>query len=393
MTTGVSMTGATGVEDRLAALAAAAAALAGELSLDAVLETIVDVAARVTGGRFAALGVIGAGGTIERFVHRGVDEATVRAIGHLPRGRGLLGLLIREPRIIRTDDIAAHPASYGFPPHHPPMGSFLGAPVRSGGRVYGNLYLTQKPGGFTEHDERLIAVLAAQAGAAIENAELASRLQSLAVADERDRISRELHDGVIQALFSIGLGLESARGLVRTDPDRVDQRLDAAVDALDGAIRELRASIFHLRPRHAASLGLAGGLAELAREHEVNALLRPRLDIDAGIDARVPEEVVPDVLQVVREALANCARHAGASSVTVAAGVRDAHLVVAVSDDGVGFVPGTVKVGRGLEHLRERADVLGATLDVDSAPGRGSTVRLSVPLEGGTAAGSLGMGP
>lgn len=369
-------------DERLLGLADAAAALAGELSLDAVLEAIIDAAARATGARYAALGVLGEDQTISRFIHRGLDEATVAAIGELPRGKGLLGLLIRDPRIVRTDDIAAHPASYGFPPNHPPMHSFLGAPVRSRGRVYGNLYLTEKPGGFDARDEELIAVLAVQAGTAIENAELAERLQSMAVADERDRISRELHDGVIQALFSIGMGLESARGLVRTDPDRVDERIDSAVDALDGAIRELRNYIFHLRPGHAAVMGLERGLTELAREHEVNTVVRPRLDVQAGIDAGVPEALVPDLLQVVREALSNVAKHAEASSVTVAARDADGHVEVVVTDDGVGFVPGRPQVGRGLDNIRERAAALDAAYEVDSAPGTGTTVRVRVPLGG-----------
>lgn len=369
-------------EDRLEALADAAAALAGELSQDAVLETIVAVAAKVTGARYAALGVVGGDGTIAHFVHHGLGPETARAIGSLPRGRGLLGLLIREARIIRTDDIRGHPASYGFPPNHPEMEGFLGAPVRSRGRVFGNLYLTEKPGGFDEQDERLVAVLAAQAGAAIENAELAERLRSLAVADERDRISRELHDSVIQTLFSIGLGLESARTVIGTDPQRVDQRLDAAVDALDGAIRELRSSIYHLRPSHGAVLGLGRGLVELAREHEVNGLLRPDLRIDAAIDGRVPPAVVPDVLALVREALANCAKHAAASRVVVLARADACRLEVSVSDDGPGFDLDAPHVGRGLDTMRERAEVLGARLDVVSAPGRGTTVRLEVPLDG-----------
>lgn len=367
-------------DERLRGLADAAAALAGELSLDAVLQAIVEAASSATGARYAALGVVGEDETLSRFIYTGIDEATARRIGPLPRGKGLLGLLIRDPRIIRTENIAAHPASYGFPPEHPPMTTFLGAPVRSRGRVYGNLYLTEKPGGFEQRDEELVLVLAAQAGAAIENAQLAERLQSLAVQDERDRISRELHDGVIQTLFSIGMGLESARNLTATDPARVDERLDQTVDALDGVIRELRNYIFRLRPQQAALMGLSRGLTELAREHEVNALVRPHLDLPPGTDAQVPAGLVPDLLQVVREALSNTAKHAGASHVTVTARVEDGVLTVEVADDGTGFAPGTPQVGRGLDNMRERAEALGAELQVSSAAGEGTVVRLVVPL-------------
>jgi signal transduction histidine kinase len=261
------------------------------------------------------------------------------------------------------------------------MTTFLGAPVRMGTRVYGNLYLTEKAGGFTDRDEQLILVLSAQAGAAVENALLSSRLQSLAVQDERERISRELHDGVIQSLFSIGMSLESARGMLRSNPDKVDERLDAAVDGLDGAIRELRNYIFRLRPHEAAALGLSEGLAELAREYEVNALIRPILKVQSALDRRVPAGIVPDVLQVVREALSNTAKHAGASRVSLAARLEGGVLVVTVDDDGVGFVPGLAQVGRGLDNMQERAAALGGDFEVAADPGHGTQVSLRVPVD------------
>ena len=369
-------------EDRLIALAEAAGALAGELDLDTVLQTMVETCTRVTGAEYAALGVIGPDETISRFITHGADDETVRAIGHYPTGKGLLGLLIRDPRVIRLDNLASHPASSGFPPHHPPMTSFLGAPVRSGGTVYGNLYLTDKPGGFDADDEQLIQVLAAYAGTAIENALLSEQLQALAVHDERERISRELHDGVIQALFSIGMGLESARMLLHTHPDRAGARLDNAVDGIDGAIRELRNYIFRLRPQHAAAMGLSRGLVELAREFEVNALVRPRLDVQSGIDARVPATFVPDLLQVVRELLSNSAKHAAATEVSVSARVADREILLVVADNGVGFdAGGEAHVGRGLENVRERAEALQATLSIRTEPGAGTQVELRVPVQ------------
>jgi signal transduction histidine kinase len=274
----------------------------------------------------------------------------------------------------------------GFPDHHPPMDTFLGAPVVMSGRVYGNLYLAEKEGGFTDDDEAWITVLAAQAGAAIENALLSDRLQSLAVQQERDRISRDLHDGIIQSLFSIGMTLESATALVDSAPERARERISGAVDRIDDAIRELRNTIFHLRPNTAALLGLRSGIIELAREHEVNALLRPQLDLDRALDAAVDDGLVPDVLQVVREALSNVARHAAAGHVTVRARVchqdNGAQLVVEVVDDGRGFVPEGPSVGRGLENVEERATVLGGTIAIDSTPGEGTRLVLSVPLDG-----------
>jgi signal transduction histidine kinase len=367
-------------DDRIEALTSAAEALAGELDLDVVLERIVEAGRRLTGARFVALGEIGDDQQLIRFVHSGMDAATVARIGPQPAGKGLLGLLIRDPAILRLEDLSRHPASAGFPDGHPPMQTFLGAPIRSGGTVYGNLYLTEKPGGFVAADEAWIGVLAATAGAAVENAMLSRRLRTLAVQQERDRISRDLHDGIIQTLFSIGMNLESASALVDTAPARAQERMRGAVDRIDDAIRELRNTIFHLRPHAAATLGLRDGLVELAREHEVNALVRADLDLDRDLDAFVPEAMVPDVLQVVREALSNVARHARAGTVGITAAAHGTALRVEVVDDGVGFEPTGPAVGRGLENVRERAHVLRGDLVVESTPGVGTRIALTVPL-------------
>ena len=161
--------------DRLRRLVEAGIALTSELSLDALLRRLTEVAAELTGARYAALGVIDTSGqALERFFTTGIDRETHEAIGDLPRGRGLLGVLIREARPLRLHDIAEDPRSAGFPRNHPPMRTFLGVPIVLRGVAYGNLYLTEKAGGagFTAEDEELTRLLAAQAAVAIENARL-----------------------------------------------------------------------------------------------------------------------------------------------------------------------------------------------------------------------------
>ncbi len=163
------------VRDRMRALVEAGIALTSELSLDGVLQRIVEAAATLTGARYAALGVIDASGSrLERFITTGVDEETRREIGEPPHGRGILGVLIREARPLRLRDIAEDPRSVGFPPGHPPMKSFLGVPILLRGVAYGNLYLTEKEGDgdFDETDEELVTLLAGQAAVAVENARL-----------------------------------------------------------------------------------------------------------------------------------------------------------------------------------------------------------------------------
>jgi signal transduction histidine kinase len=166
---------ATQKPDRLRTLLETGIAITSELSLDAVLQRIVEAAARLTDARYAALGVIDqTGKELERFVTTGVDQDTRAAIGQLPRGRGILGVLITDARSLRLHDLGKDPRSVGFPPNHPPMRTFLGVPIRLHGVAYGNLYLTEKPGGadFDEEDEELVTLLAGQAAVAIENARL-----------------------------------------------------------------------------------------------------------------------------------------------------------------------------------------------------------------------------
>jgi signal transduction histidine kinase len=159
-------------QGRLRGLLRANALVAGDLSLPVVLRQIVGAARDLLGARYAALGVLGRNGELEQFVHAGMDDALVAAIGDLPRGHGILGLLTSEPVPIRLASLSAHPAAAGFPAGHPPMGSFVGVPVRIGEEIFGNLYLTERTAGgeFTADDEELAIALAAAAGAAIANA-------------------------------------------------------------------------------------------------------------------------------------------------------------------------------------------------------------------------------
>ena len=169
------MTAPANQQDRLRVLVDAGIALSSELSLDVLLQRTVETAAELTGARYAALGVIDkTGQALERFLTTGIDEATHAAIGDLPRGRGILGVLIRDAQPLRLHDIADDARSVGFPPHHPPMRSFLGVPIVLRGVAYGNLYLTEKGGGrdFTAEDQELVQLVAAQAAVAIENARL-----------------------------------------------------------------------------------------------------------------------------------------------------------------------------------------------------------------------------
>ena len=181
--------------DRLRAIVDAGVALASELSLDAVLQKIVETATELTGAQYAALGVIDPSGqALERFVVTGIDEETQAAIGDPPHGRGILGALIHDAKPLRLDNLADDPRSVGFPPNHPPMGTFLGVPILLRGVAYGNLYLTEKEGGalFTAEDEELVQLLSAQAAVAIENAVYEAATRWLKQLESLDEIASAL---------------------------------------------------------------------------------------------------------------------------------------------------------------------------------------------------------
>ncbi len=167
-------------DPRVSRLLDAVLLVTGDLDLETILRRIVEAACSLVDASYGALGVIAEDGQgLSQFVHHGIDDQAAERIGHLPEGHGVLGELIREPHPLRLDELSSHPHSYGFPEHHPPMRTFLGAPIRVRGQAFGNLYLTEKQGGgpFTEQDEQLVVGLAAVAGAAIDSARLVDEVQ------------------------------------------------------------------------------------------------------------------------------------------------------------------------------------------------------------------------
>lgn len=522
--------------------------LSSELSLGALLQRVVELAVALTGARYGALGVIDDAGTaLSDFITTGITQHERAAIGHLPEGHGILGVLIREARSLRLAEIGADARSVGFPPSHPRMHSFLGAPVRARGRVFGNLYLTEKQGRaeFTAEDEETLNVLATQAGVAIENARLheesllrarslealteisaailraegqdrllrqvvtrarelvsgdsasavlpgargelrvvvadgahaeelaglsvprersvsgqvmnsgepvvladasadsrayrpmietghmgpaifvplpgrdavmgtltVSRLtgekpfdardaalirtfagqaalaieysraqhelQRLALLGDRERIARELHDGVIQALFAVGLGLQGTTALLNDEV--VASRLQQAIEEIDRVIGDLRAYIFGLRPDVLGSAGVSEALGQLAHEFEDRTGIPVAVDVDVSLERQVAG-IAAHVVQMTRESLSNVARHAGAATCRVSLRRADGHAILEIDDDGVGFdVEAGTRAGMGLGNLRARAESLGGRLLVSSPPGEGTTVQVSLPL-------------
>ena len=483
-------------------------ALAAELSLPALLRQIVEMAVDLSGASYGALGVLSADGTgLNDFITTGISDSQRAAIGHLPRGDGILGVIIREPEPLRLADIARDARSVGFPANHPPMRSFLGAPVRAHGRVFGNIYLTDKQNAseFTADDQAAIVVLASQAGVAIANAHLyeevrmrerwlgavrevatallagtaahsvlelvaqhardladadmvtisipdenrlrvvaaagaaatdvgnvevgpmilvpvalrtsahgvmavgrregrrpfhfadipllesfaeqavltleyaraQSEIARLTMLEDRERIARDLHDGVIQSLFAVGLGLQGTAAVV--GDTRLADRIQQAVGEIDLAIGDLRSYIFGLRPSMLTGGSLTNALEQLAHETQERTAVTVVVDVDSSLEARL-SDASAHVTQIIREALSNVGRHANAETCRVSVRRESGVAVIEIDDDGRGFDVDASPGGMGLGNLAERASAIGGTLSIVSSPEQGTTVRVEVPL-------------
>jgi signal transduction histidine kinase len=368
----------------LQALDAAVRGISGVLDIEEVLQLIVDRVRELVAAQYAALGIVDDEGHIRQFITSGISAEQRAAIGDLPRGHGLLGLIIRENRPYRIPKIAAHPESYGFPPNHPPMESFLGVPVTFKGEVVGRLYLTNKQHApeFSADDQALLETFALHAGIAIENVRLLGQVQRLAVVDERDRISRDLHDSVIQMIYAVTLSLDDVPELVSDEPAEARKRVDDAIDALHGVIRDIRNFIFGLRPLLLESGNLLDGLRTLADELRRNTAIE--IDLRGELEDELPLEVVVELLAIAREALANVARHSGAQHASVRVAIRDGSVRLDVEDDGRGLGSGVLPEGghNGLANMRARAEALGGTFDIGSAPATGTRIIVAIPRSG-----------
>jgi len=352
-----------------------------QMSVRDVLQVIVRSARSLAGARYAALGVPDTHGSFAEFLVDGVSDSQWREIGPLPRQHGMLGVLLREGKPERLDDIRADPRFEGWPAAHPQMSGFLGVPVKDGEKVLAIIFVA-KPGGggsFTALDEELLSLFAAHAAIALTNARLAERDRELYVLQERSRLARDLHDAVSQKLFSLRARARAAAVLAPRDAGRAAAEMAAVAQLGAEAHAELRAVIDGLAP---PDLGEAG-LAESLRRY---AVLAGRAH---GVSVRFTAAELPVLAEhqnaalyrVAQEALHNALRHSGAAHIDVTLARRARRVVLEVTDDGGGFVPDVPGTGGGLglASMRERATSAGGTLTVRSAPGAGTTIRLSVP--------------
>jgi two-component system, NarL family, sensor histidine kinase DevS len=546
------------LRERLIALHQASLELVKDVSLETLLERIATVACEQAEARYAAVGALDNEGKLEKFITVGMPEAERKRIAHPPMGMGLIGELMDSREPLRVPVIEKHPRSFGFPPHHPPMTSFLGVPIRTGELQLGQIYLTDKLNAaeFNEDDEKIIQMLAAYAAAAIQNAMLyknlkerdialtrrsedltllndfASTLTSsleldeilnktlalvmnymkveageiflleddqktlrlvlhrgqaaeafwtrtrfkvnegfvgivaknrkalishdltkdlrfvreavvkagfqqiacipletsenlvgvlsvatrnknpiderdirlltavanwaalaienarlhqnarrLAVLEERERIGMDLHDGIIQSIFGVGLSLENISHLVKENPQKAREGIKHAIDDLNQTIRDLRAYILDLRPRQLNGEDLMNGLRRLLTEYRAHTLSEAVLTGPKERLMNLPQSHALALFHICQEALANAAKHAAATHLEVSVWVTNERVLMEVRDNGRGFETANMNtsLGHGLANMQTRARNVGGDVDISSTRKEGTTVLAWVP--------------
>jgi signal transduction histidine kinase len=376
------------VSPALKAISDAVLAVASRLSVDEVLQQLVDRARELAEARYAALGIPDGAGCFRRFLVAGMSDELIASMGPLPRTHGMLGAMLDTDGAYLTDDIHADPRFRGWWPRaHPDMRSFLGVPIVAPDEgVIGAFYLTEKETAptFDAQDRALIELLASHAAIAITNARLYERSRELSVLSERNRLALELHDVVSQKLFSLHLAAEAANTLLDRGADEARPQLERVRDLAREALGELRSLIFGLRPAELARDGLEGVLRKeatmLQRVHGVKV----RVDAEGEL-AGIEPACAAEILRIVEEALHNAVRHAEAHTVTVHINGAHQTLKIEVSDDGIGFDPTDPELRShhlGLTSMEERARELGGTLTLQAQPGSGTVVSLEVPVDG-----------
>ena len=371
------------------------------LDLKETLRQIVEAAQKVTGATYAACVVPSERGGLEHFVYKGMTSEEAARIGALPEGKGILGKLLQQTAPIRLGRVAEDTEAVGFPPHHPPMESFLGVPIVHHDQPIGTIYLTNKRGGlpFTQADEEAAVLLANFAALAISNADhyqavaekLKQRTDELAdtnrtlrglsnrilwmLESERRLLAQELHDDLGQRLSAAVLGADAIR------EERVAAKEGARElgELLRDCIAEIRRISHGLRPSVLDELGPVAAIQAVI--HQLQAGRHGHLVFNAhGNRQRLPEPVETVLFRVAQEALTNAVRHSGASEIAVDLTFRDESVRLVVADNGIGMAVARANQGLGIVGMQERAALIGGTLEVDSKPGHGVRITLDIPI-------------
>ncbi|MDY7095717.1 MAG: GAF domain-containing sensor histidine kinase [Acidobacteriota bacterium] len=362
-------------------------AVVAELSLEAVLQKVVDQARSLLEARYGALSVTDGDQRIEAFITSGMNDEESRLIGDPPKGQGLLGVVLQQGERLRLGEMSSDPRATGFPLHHPDLKSLLAVPVVCEKSPYrGNLYLSEKEDDtpFHPEDEETLVRFATQAAIAIDNAYLHRRIAELAAAEERLHIAHDMHDGLAQLIAYVNAKVQAAReNLLQNRLDTAAEQLDQLSVTARQAYGDVRSQILDLRSSSRAGRGeLADTLETYVEQWRQQSGLRAELELEGELHDLEPM-VELQLLRIIQESLANVRKHAGASCVQLNLKRVERSLEVQIQDDGQGFDPDRLTPSAsprfGLSTMRERAASIGARLHIRSELKQGTTVTVHVP--------------
>lgn len=353
------------------------AAEAGKLEM--VLERIAQVSLQLVNAQYSALGVPDGKGGLRHFKTAGLSPEEAARLTHLPRGGGLIGALMQDRKSIRLSKMQDDPRSIGFCAAHPYMTSLLGVPIQIGQQLFGTFYLCDRKDGlpFDEQDEWILEMLAGYAAVAISSSQLNDRQSRLALLEDRERIGMELHDGVIQSLYGIGMHLE----LMRLSGGATDIELGETVGNLNEVIEDIRRYIMNLHGGNQNTKSVRISLLNV-----ISRLYPPE---DLHIILEAPESAPPftpavfeAICQMAHEAISNAVRHSDATAITVTASQNQNQFIINVEDNGKGFDVSKLNhaEGLGLRNLQHRAAMLSGHVSVHSVATEGTRLTISMPV-------------
>jgi signal transduction histidine kinase len=352
------------------------AAEAGEL--EEVLLRIARVSRRIVGAKYAALGVPDGKGSLAYFKVAGISDEAIARIPHLPEGKGLLGVIMDDRITLRLKKMQEDSRSVGFPNGHPEMTSLLGTPIQVGAQLFGMLYLCDRIDGneFSEEDAWLVEMLAGYAALAIAGVYLSDQNGRITLLEERERVAMELHDGIIQSLYAVGMQLQ----LLRLSHASIGSDVASTIENLDEIIEDIRKYIYNLKTTNYQRQSLLVAFSDLVARLHVPEDITIQLDLP---DAQAPLSAagLEAVCQIAYEVISNAIRHADAHCIRVHAPKLDSPFTLRIEDDGQGFDLAAIDNhdGLGLRNIRQRARLNGGQVTIESAPGEGTQVQIIMP--------------
>lgn len=346
-------------------------------SVEQVLERIAQVSGALVNARYTALGVPDGRGGLRYFKVAGMSPDEIRHLAHLPVGRGLLGAIMRDREPVRLTNMQDDPRSVGFCTGHPHMTSLLGVPIQVGPQLLGILYMCDRTDGkpFDERDQWLVETMAGYAALAITGAQLTEQQGRVSTLEERERIAMELHDGIIQSLYAIGMHLELMRYGDSPSPDD----LGGIISQLNHVIEDVRRYILDLKSAN------VGTVRDSFRDLLNRLYIPPTLHVDIHAPDQPPPftpATFESICQIVNEAISNAVRHADATCLTISTQQDQNLFQVTISDDGQGFDTEAIREhsGLGLRNMEQRARLHGGQVTIQSVPGAGTTTTITIPV-------------